>query len=77
MRRFNLLLFLCLVTGALSAQFVNLGATVTIQAGATLRVETDFTNMSGTITNLGTLEVQGNFVNDPINGILSSGTGLC
>ncbi|MBC7884193.1 MAG: hypothetical protein H7X99_01870, partial [Saprospiraceae bacterium] len=63
MRRFNLLLFLLLVTMAAQAQFVNNGATVTIQSGATLRVETDFINNTGTVTNNGTLEVQGAFTN--------------
>lgn len=48
---------------SLSAQFVNNGATVTIQSGATLRVETDFINNSGTVTNNGTIEVQNNFTN--------------
>ncbi len=44
-------------------QFVNNGATVTIQPGATLRVETSFINNTGTVTNNGTLEVQDNFDN--------------
>jgi hypothetical protein len=46
------------------AQFVNNGATVTIQPGATLRVETHFLNNSGTVTNNGTLEVQDSFKNN-------------
>jgi hypothetical protein len=45
------------------AQFVNNGATVTIQPGATLRVETSFLNNTGTVTNNGTLEVQDSFKN--------------
>ncbi|MBK8817914.1 MAG: hypothetical protein IPN49_02035 [Saprospiraceae bacterium] len=46
------------------SQFFNNGATVTIQPGATLKVETSFTNdNSGTFTNNGVLEVTGNFTN--------------
>lgn len=56
-------MFFFLISVALHAQFVNNGATVTIQSGATLRVETDFINTAGTVTNNGTLEVQGNFTN--------------
>lgn len=64
MRRLNILLFFSLLTSASNAQFVNNGATVTIQAGATLRVETNFVNNAGgTITNNGTLEVQNDFTN--------------
>ena len=44
MRRYNLLVFLTLMTVAAQAQFMNLGATVTIQSGATLRVETNIEN---------------------------------
>ena len=47
----------------IQAQFINNGATVTIQSGATLRVETSFINNSGTVTNNGTLEVKDNFTN--------------
>jgi hypothetical protein len=63
MRRFNIIMFFSLISAAASAQFVNLGATVTIQPGATLRVETDFINTSGTVNNNGTLEVMGNLTN--------------
>lgn len=45
------------------AQFINNGATVTIQSGATLRIETDFINNSGTVTNNGVLEVKEDFTN--------------
>ena len=64
MRRLNMLIFFTLMTAASYAQFVNNGATVTIQPGATLRVETDFINTLGTVTNSGTLEVQGKFDNN-------------
>ena len=63
MRKLNIFVFLSLTTLSLQAQFVNNGATVTIQSGATLRVETDFTNTSGTVNNSGTIEVSGNFSN--------------
>lgn len=57
-------MFLSLIAGVVQAQFISNGATVTIQSGATLRVETDFIINSGTVTNSGTLEVQGNFDNN-------------
>ena len=64
MHKINLIFTLLLISVGLSAQFVNNGATVTIQAGATLRVETDIQNNgTGTITNNGTIEVSGNFTN--------------
>ncbi|MEZ4911428.1 MAG: hypothetical protein R2774_11250 [Saprospiraceae bacterium] len=64
MRRLNMILFFSLLTIAANAQFVNNGATVTIQAGATLRVESSFlNNAGGTVTNNGILEVQDDFTN--------------
>lgn len=64
MRRFNILMFFSLMAVTMNAQFINNGATVTIQSGATLRVETDFQNNgTGTITNNGVIEVSGNFTN--------------
>jgi len=64
MRRLNILMFLSLIAAVVQAQFINNGATVTIQSGATLKVETNFINNSGTVTNNGTLEVSGNFDNN-------------
>jgi hypothetical protein len=76
MRRYNLLVFLTLITVAAQAQFINLGATVTIQSGATLRVETNIENNgTGTITNNGTIEVSGNFTNAG-TATLTPGAGL-
>ena len=82
MRRFNLLIFALLMTWSLQAQFINNGATVVIQSGATLKVETNFVNNSGTVTNYGTLEVTGNFENnatftsaDPSSLVIFSGNG--
>ncbi|MBK8626712.1 MAG: hypothetical protein IPN86_14460 [Saprospiraceae bacterium] len=63
MRRFNILMFFFLISVTMHAQFINNGATVTIQSGATLRVETDFINTSGTVINNGTLEVKDDFTN--------------
>ena len=51
-------------------QLVNQGGTITIQPGATLIVETDIDNQSGsTITNQGTIVVEEDFIN---NGTLNS-----
>ena len=64
MRKFNLVLLFLAVAIVTEAQFINNGATVTIQPGATLRIESDFqNNTTGTITNNGTLEVSGDFTN--------------
>ncbi len=76
MRRYNLLVFLTLMTVAAQAQFINNGAIVTIQSGATLRVETNIENNgAGTITNNGTIEVTGNFTNAG-TAALTPGVGL-
>jgi hypothetical protein len=64
MRKFNIILFFLSVAIITEAQFINNGATVTIQSGATLRIESDFqNNTTGTLTNNGTLEVSGDFTN--------------
>jgi hypothetical protein len=58
------------------AQFINDGATITIQSGATLRIESDFQNNgTGILTNNGTLEVSGNFTN-AATAVLTSSVGL-
>ncbi|MBA2250427.1 MAG: hypothetical protein H0W12_09575 [Chitinophagaceae bacterium] len=46
-----------------NAQLFNNGATITIQSGAYLMSTGDIRNVSGTITNDGKIEVQGNFIN--------------
>ncbi|MBK8518811.1 MAG: hypothetical protein IPL55_21765 [Saprospiraceae bacterium] len=71
MIRYNLLICFIMMMVALQAQFINNGATVTIQPGAVLRIETDFDNQAGTIDNQGVLEVQGNF-----NSVVGPGTTL-
>jgi len=64
------------MTIAAQAQFINNGATVTIQNGATLRVETNIENNgTGTITNNGIIEVSGNFTNAG-TAFLTPGAGL-
>lgn len=45
------------------SQLVNNGATITVQPGATIFCSGSFTNTSGTVTNDGKIEVQGNFAN--------------
>lgn len=64
MRNIVCLVFALVLLQTGYSQFVNNGATVTIQAGATLKVESNFVNEnSGTFTNNGVLEVTGNFTN--------------
>lgn len=64
MRRLNILVFFTMMVASMNAQFINNGATITVQSGATLRVETNFENNgTGVITNNGTIEVMGNFTN--------------
>jgi hypothetical protein len=75
MNRFFLIPWALLVTMSVQAQFVNNAATITIQPGATLRVETSFENQAGTINNQGTLEVMGNFTNAAGAGTTLSGNG--
>jgi hypothetical protein len=75
MNRFFLILWALFVTMSVQAQFVNYGATITIQPGATLRIETSFENQAGTIDNQGTLEVLGNFTNAAGAGTTLSGNG--
>jgi len=64
MRKFFNLFIAIGISGSLSAQFVNNGATIVVQSGATLRIETNLINNAGsTITNNGTIEVKGDFTN--------------
>jgi hypothetical protein len=75
MKRFFLIPWAFFATMSVQAQFVNYGATITIQPGATLRIETSFENQAGTIDNQGTLEVLGNFTNAAGAGTTLSGNG--
>src|SRR5438874_370552 len=55
---------LCIMAAFVSrAQLVNNGATITIQSGGVIFCNGNFINNSGTITNDGKIEVQGNFAN--------------
>ena len=59
----TLVLFLGMALGA-SAQLVNQGGTITIQSGATLVVESDITNTTGSIVNNGIIEVKGDITSE-------------
>ncbi|HYO21748.1 MAG TPA: hypothetical protein VER36_05045 [Flavisolibacter sp.] len=52
-----------LVALCADAQLVNNGATIVIQPGASVFCAGNFVNTSGTVTNNGKIEVQGNFLN--------------
>jgi len=56
-------LVLCMICSQTFAQFYNNGATVTIQSGGLIFVQGDAQINSGTLTNDGKIEVQGNFLN--------------
>lgn len=65
-----------------SAQFYNTGSIIKIQPGANIFTAGDFQNISGTLSNDGKLEVQGNFINaasysSPTNddSLILSGSG--
>jgi hypothetical protein len=81
-RKLPFLTALILFSAAAQSQLVNNGATITIQTGAYVLVQGDVKNISGTITNDGKIEVQGNFINSgtytsTANGdsLVMSGTG--
>lgn len=72
MRFFKSLILLLLVGTVSYGQLVNNGGTITIESAATLRVEANLSNNSGsTITNNGTIEVQNNLTNA---GTITSGS---
>ena len=52
-----------LIASITNAQLVNNGATIVVQPGGTIFCAGSLTNTSGTITNDGKIEVQGNFAN--------------
>ena len=51
-----------------SAQFVNNGTNILIQNGATIFVDGDFSNISGSIVNLGNITLTGNWINNDASG---------
>lgn len=73
--------FLFATSFCLNAQLVNNGGTITIQANASLIVEGDVDQSSGTIVNNGTLSFTGNMTNDGIytagaaSKLIATGTG--
>ncbi|HMS68311.1 MAG TPA: hypothetical protein PKD18_09235 [Saprospiraceae bacterium] len=74
MKRKLLLLLAGFAWFSSQGQLVNDGATIVIQPGATLFVESNFENVSGTLNNQGTMEVMGNFNNDAGSNIINAGT---
>ncbi|MEP6948017.1 MAG: hypothetical protein ABI863_02020 [Ginsengibacter sp.] len=62
-RRLQLFATLVFFSAAAKSQLYNNGATFTVQSGAYVMVAGDVRNVSGTITNDGKIEVQGNFIN--------------
>ena len=66
-----------------NAQLYNNGATITVQNGAYIMAMGDVKNTSGTITNDGKIEVQGNFINSGTynstaneDSLIMTGTGV-
>ena len=74
MKRKLLLLLAGFAWFSSQGQLVNDGATIVIQPGATLFVESNFQNVSGTLNNQGTMEVMGDFSNDAGSTITNTGT---
>ena len=82
-RTFQMLAVLILFSTKAKAQLNNNGATITIQNNAYVMVMGDIKNASGTITNDGKIEVQGNFTNAGTytstgneDSLIMTGTGL-
>jgi len=81
-KKSRLLIILMLAASAGKAQLYNAGGTIAIQNNASLFVQGDLKNVSGTVTNDGKIEVQGNFINSGTynssandDSLLMSGTG--
>jgi hypothetical protein len=71
-----------LVQGVVKAQVVNNGGTIKIESGSQLKCAGSLSNATGTITNDGRIEVQGNFINNGIylttnnnDSLIMTGTG--
>ena len=70
------ILLISLISSTAFAQFVNNGTTIIIQNNATVFVNGDFSNISGSIVNLGNLTLTGNWSNNDAQGafnVVSSG----
>lgn len=63
MKKLAFLAFSFFASQTLFAQFVNNGGNITVQSGGYIFCSGDFQNNSGTVTNNGKVEVQGNFTN--------------
>lgn len=81
-KKLQLIIALVVLSTGLKAQLYNNGATITIQNNAYVMVTGKLTNASGTITNDGKLEVQGDFINSATytstgneDSVIMSGTG--
>lgn len=74
----KLLLFTALIffSAVAQCQLYNNGATFTVQDGAYVMVAGNVTNVSGTITNDGKIEVQGNFINSGTYTSTANGDSL-
>nr|WP_294895878.1 gliding motility-associated C-terminal domain-containing protein [uncultured Pedobacter sp.] len=71
------LLVLMASSASTYAQFVNNGSNLVVQSGAVLTVNGDFSNVSGSVLDFGTLNVSGNWTNNDANGVFqlaSTGT---
>ncbi|WP_017259418.1 gliding motility-associated C-terminal domain-containing protein [Pedobacter arcticus] len=64
-------LMVLLFSASSKAQFVNNGNSLTIQNGAFLTVNGDFSNLAGTIQNFGELTVKGNWLNNDASGVFA------
>ena len=81
--KLQLTIILIAFSAGAKSQFYNNGATVAIQNGGYLFVASNFKNISGTVTNDGKIEVQGNFINSGTytssgneDSLIMSGTGI-
>lgn len=74
----NIFLIVALLTcySAAYGQFYNDGALVTIQPDALVHIQGNFTNQGGEITNSGTIEVGGDWINTVMTPPLTPGSGL-
>lgn len=73
---YKILITLVVISSSADAQLVNNGANIYIQNGAYLFYSGTMDNASGTITNDGTIEVQGNFSNEGTYTSSASGDHL-
>lgn len=82
-KKLQFIIILLIFTQNATSQLYNNGATITVQNNAYVMVTGDLKNVTGTITNDGKIEVQGNFINagtytSTSNGdsLIMSGTGI-